>query len=787
MKSTTERRLLLALLLIAQVPLVTLGVLSAVSVHRMRKEVAEMGAQSRREWARAALLTRTSRAADQVSVFLARRTDDLRTLGLVPPSPASYDRFRRTTLSPVTARDERGDPVRVWLPVYRRVVCFGPDGQVLADAGNGTALADLAGRVPPGLEPGTPWMAPLPGGEAVAFFLRPTADPDRVLAGALDPVHLAAHLSGSPSPPDDPYRNRVVLLFRPDGTSVSFPSTTAGTSVPGAGAALSRVRRAAQDGRSGVLGPEDGGYLAFAPVWLDAGPEGNDRPAGLVYTAAVAAEVEAAGGPPIPELPPSLETRIELLTLASLLGIGLAAWLAARRMARPWVRLRDKARSVAEPVANGDDEVDEIARSLDVMAHRVATSDDRRRASEQRFREFFEMSPDGVAVLDEAGGFRLFNRSLCQVLRRTPEQLRRAALPELLAVPGAWPELVARLRSRGRLHNHELELVRGDGLRFPALLSLRLARDGGRTEVEAVIRDVSELKDAQRKDREKTQTLFKVYGELSQAHKALQQAYADVERQVREKTAELRSAYEALQVADQVKTEFLMQMSHELRTPLNCIIGYSEAMIEGLDGPVSEEQRDSLERIAQSGRRLLRLIEDLLDLSRLEAGRMDFAIEAVQLEDAVDEVLHQARPLVSGRPVRLEKQVAEVLPAVRADPDRLRQVLFNLVGNALKHTTEGTVCVAAAWRDGRVVEVSVSDTGPGIEPEHQARIFEKFVRAPNGARSGAGLGLAICREIVERMGGEIHVESQPGRGAVFRFTVPAADSPGQLPLPWDAR
>jgi signal transduction histidine kinase len=252
------------------------------------------------------------------------------------------------------------------------------------------------------------------------------------------------------------------------------------------------------------------------------------------------------------------------------------------------------------------------------------------------------------------------------------------------------------------------------------------------------------------------------------------------------KTGELRGAYEALQSSDRVKTEFLMKMSHELRTPLNCIIGYSEAMIEGLDGPVSREQALSLDRIAQSGRRLLRMIENLLDLSRLDAGQMQLFCTETPLEEAIEDVLHQARSLVGGRPIRLEARVDGPLPLVWADPDRVRQVLFNLVGNALKFTEEGRVGIEARRLDEGAVEVRVSDTGPGVDPEYLHSIFDKFVQVPSGNRSGAGLGLSICREIVEKMGGEIRADSVLGEGSTFVVTVPVAEGRGPMSLPLGA-
>jgi PAS domain S-box-containing protein len=479
----------------------------------------------------------------------------------------------------------------------------------------------------------------------------------------------------------------------------------------------------------------------------------------------------------------SLELQIGGLSLASVLIVSLAALLVAQRLARPWARLREKAGKVAGPDPD-DDEVGAINRSFDSLTSQVAVHAGHLRASKRRLDEFIEMSPDGIAVTDPQGRVLHCNRALCQMIRRAPTELTGQDVRRLWARSADWDEMLDRLRVAGRLKSYEGELRRGDGAAFPALLTLRLHGHGGDESIDLIARDISDWKEIQRRDRSKTETLFRVYGELSKAHQQLRGAYSEVEDQVRAKTTELRQAYDALQASDRVKTEFLMNMSHELRTPLNCIIGYSEAMIEGLDGPVSGEQAGSLERIAESGRRLLRLIENLLDLSRIEAGRMEIRCVETRLEDAVEDVLHQARSLIGERPIHLEVTLEAPLPPTWADPDRLRQVLFNLVGNALKFTERGVVRICATRLPGGGVEVQVSDSGPGIPVEHIDTIFERFVQLRGARGTGAGLGLAICREIVESMGGRIRVESEPGRGSTFAFTLATAQPSGQLQLPF---
>ncbi|MBI5018527.1 MAG: PAS domain-containing protein [Deltaproteobacteria bacterium] len=432
-----------------------------------------------------------------------------------------------------------------------------------------------------------------------------------------------------------------------------------------------------------------------------------------------------------------------------------------------------------------EDPVSEIRRGLLRLRAERDDALDRLRATEQRFQRFADMSPDAVAEAEaESLTLLSFNPVLCRMLRRSPTDLEQAPFDSLFQSSAEAAELLGRLRETPRLRDCEAELRRGDGSSFPALLTLALVERGGEPRIELMARDVSASRESQRKDRDQTQTLVDLYGELSRAHDALQTAYGEVEERVARQTAELRHAYDSLRASDQVKTEFLMKMSHELRTPLNCIIGYSEAMTEGLDGPVSGRQAQSLARIADNGRRLLRMIEDLLDLSRLESGQLEFVFSALDVGDALQDVLHQARSLVARRPIGLELSLSEPLPPVWADPDRLRQVVFNLVGNALKFTDQGFVRVEARRVPTAGVEVRVCDSGPGVPSDQAETIFERFTQLPGRDRSGAGLGLSICRELVEGMGGKIWVQDGIGGGSVFTFTLPVAPSPSQLTLPF---
>jgi signal transduction histidine kinase len=231
-----------------------------------------------------------------------------------------------------------------------------------------------------------------------------------------------------------------------------------------------------------------------------------------------------------------------------------------------------------------------------------------------------------------------------------------------------------------------------------------------------------------------------------------------------------------LEIASQHKSEFLANMSHELRTPLNAIIGFSEVLSERMFGEVNEKQAEYLGDILESGRHLLSLINDILDLSKIEAGRMELEPSEFDLPSAIDNALTLVRERAQRRMIALGRTVDEGLGTIRGDERKVKQVLLNLLSNALKFTPEGGhVDVRAEVRDG-VAEISVHDTGVGIAPEDQEAVFEEFRQVGTASKKteGTGLGLAISRKFVELHGGRMWVTSQVGTGSTFTFTLPLA-------------
>jgi signal transduction histidine kinase len=229
-----------------------------------------------------------------------------------------------------------------------------------------------------------------------------------------------------------------------------------------------------------------------------------------------------------------------------------------------------------------------------------------------------------------------------------------------------------------------------------------------------------------------------------------------------------------LEVASQHKSEFLANMSHELRTPLNAIIGFSEVLAEGMFGEVNEKQTEYLRDILESGQHLLSLINDILDLSKIEAGRMELELTDFDLPQAINNALTLVRERAGRRGIALHHAVDKRLGQIRGDERKVKQVLLNLLSNALKFTPEsGQVDVRAGMVDD-VAEISVTDTGVGIAPEDQEAVFEEFRQVGTAAKKveGTGLGLALSRKFIELHGGKIWVKSQVGVGSTFTFTLP---------------
>ena len=374
-------------------------------------------------------------------------------------------------------------------------------------------------------------------------------------------------------------------------------------------------------------------------------------------------------------------------------------------------------------------------------------------ASERKYREIVDTAPIGIFRSTAEGRFLSANSRLAAMFGYdSPEEMVGAihnigeqlfVRPEELAVIGRAIE------SKGFIGD-EIEYRRRDGSTFFCNLYARAAKNsmGGVAFLEGFVEDVTERR---------------------RAAESLREAHHVLERRVRERTAELRAANERLQELDRLKSQFLASMSHELRTPLNSIIGFTSLLRQGLTGPVNAEQTKQLEIVQTSAKHLLTLINDLLDVSRIEAGRADLEREPFEFTEVISEVVDSLKPMADRKGLEVTTEVSAPAIPMIGDKKRSLQVLLNLVHNAIKFTEKGQVKIRAGVEQG-LLRVAVADTGIGIRAEHIGMLFEAFRQLDGSAKriyEGTGLGLYLCRKLLRLMGGDIQVESVYGAGSCF--------------------
>jgi PAS domain S-box-containing protein len=434
--------------------------------------------------------------------------------------------------------------------------------------------------------------------------------------------------------------------------------------------------------------------------------------------------------------------RLAILSGALTLLGALVAWLVGRRVARPLRELTSAAEAVARgdyttrvPTA-GNEEVMRLALSFNNMAAQVGESRSLIEAREAELRTLANTMPQIAWMADSTGRATWFNERWYEFTGLTSEQdspdiVGKVVDPEQADdVARAWQESARsgspfemELRLRGRDGTYRWFLTRVAPVR---------SREG---------------------------TVLRWFGTST-----------DIQT--------LREAREAAEAGNRAKSDFLAAMSHELRTPLNAIGGYAELIDMGLRGPVSDEQRRDLARIRASQTHLLGLIGGLLDLSRIENGHVSYDIQSIGVAPMLADIEALVLPQATAKSQRLTCDMRTTDLAVRADREKLRQVLLNLLSNAVRHSPVGaSITVLAERRGEERIAIKVCDTGPGIPRERQEEIFEPFVqldRSLTRSTEGVGLGLAISRDLARGMGGDITVESAPGEGACFVLELPAA-------------
>jgi hypothetical protein len=419
----------------------------------------------------------------------------------------------------------------------------------------------------------------------------------------------------------------------------------------------------------------------------------------------------------------------------------------------------------------GKDELTALGDKINEMLAALESAQKKLGESEKRYRLLAEHAADVIWTVDLSLNSTYISPSVKNLLGYRPEEAIAMKIEEIFA-PASLGLIMKTFaeemeiektphKDLSRSRVLEVELIRKDGARVPTEINLSFVRDakGQPTEILAIARDITERKRMEMKLQEKNEELDAQNEELLAQQQELQ-----------EKSRELEAA-------NQAKSQFVASISHELRTPLNAIIGFSELMFDGVPGDINEEQKQCLNDIMNSGRHLLNIINDILDLSKVEARKIEIKLENLNLAEIVLDAVQTVRPLLDENRHRLTLDIEEGLPQVVADKSRLKQIIHNLLSNAIKVTAPGGNLAVAAKKDSGFCQVSVIDNGVGIKKEDQERVFEPFTRVDTSPeRRGTGLGLSVAKQLVEIMGGKIWVESEYGKGSKFTFTIPVAEN-----------
>ncbi|MGZ4874493.1 MAG: PAS domain-containing sensor histidine kinase [Candidatus Angelobacter sp.] len=382
---------------------------------------------------------------------------------------------------------------------------------------------------------------------------------------------------------------------------------------------------------------------------------------------------------------------------------------------------------------------------------------------ESRYRKLLEAAPDAILEVNQEGQIMLLNEAAERMFGYSRGELLGLNVESL--VPASMRGGHAQHRASYAMHPNtrpmgtglELQGQRKDGSLFPVEISLSPNWIEGSLHVIASVRDITQRRAVE----DRLRALREQYtAELTVKNEQLEARNLEVER------------------ANSLKTEFLASMSHELRTPLHTIIGFSELLTEQLEGPLTEKQQRFVSHILQDARHLLELINEILDISKIESGRLELKRESFDFSQIIEEVLGGIRHQAAAKNIAVENKNS-FQGSLYADRLRVKEILYNLLNNAVKFTPEGGRVWLESFGESDTLHVSVCDTGIGIPAKEHPSIFEKFYQVGDttgGIREGTGLGLPITKHLVELHGGSISVESRPGEGSRFMLTLPVRES-----------
>ncbi|QDU46968.1 Signal transduction histidine-protein kinase BarA [Symmachiella dynata] len=478
-----------------------------------------------------------------------------------------------------------------------------------------------------------------------------------------------------------------------------------------------------------------------------------------------------------------------LLVVGMLILIGaLLAFLVSGVMTRPLQRINAATTQLADgnfdvslPVKDKS-EIGVLARSFSDMVKQLQERNADLADREARMSAIVSTAAEGIIICNGLGMVESYNQAAEEIFGYTAEEAIGTSFSRLLGREGHTPPLPTGSASDSAptltRFSDIVELAsetigqRKDGTKFPMEISVSEVRIGERRLFTAIARDVTEQKETER--------------EIRSLNEHLKEAKVHLENRVRERTlklqqtnADLSTARDEAEDANRAKSAFLAQMSHELRTPLNAIIGYGELLIEDAEDDGNQSLIEDLNKIIEAGRHLLTLINDILDLSKIDAGKMELHLERFNIQQLVESVVDTVDPLVKKNGNTLALQSNDDVGEMYADHTRVRQVLLNLLSNACKFTENGQIDLNVQRidvEDAPYIQFQVKDTGIGMTPEHLGKLFQTFTQADSSTTrkyGGTGLGLSISRRFCELMGGGVTVESHPGKGSTFTVRIPA--------------